>query len=128
MALAKFRLLLLLVSCSTWAAVGADETSIFQIRRVVNAPAANVERMPFTSPDGQTMMLTVEKTPLLDLSDVESATVESKDTPSGEPEMRVMLTPHGRERLGEVTSQAIHQRIAVVIDGKVWQAPVIQAR
>ena len=84
--------------------------------------------MAYTSRDGQSLVLAVQKTPLLDLADVDSAHVETRNAPGGEPRVLVMLTPHGRERLGEVTARALHQRIAVVVDGKVCEAPVIQAK
>jgi preprotein translocase subunit SecD len=128
MRLQKNILALVLVSFGAPGALAADAPAIFQVRRVENAPAADLEQMPYTSPDGQTMMLSVQKSAVLGIADVESASVAAGDGPGGEPELRVWLTPKGRERFAAVTAQSIHQQFAVVIDGKVYAAPVMQAR
>ena len=121
-------LLLLMVSFGTPGVWAAGKPALFQIRRVENAPAADLEQMPYTSPDGQTLMLSVQKSAVLGIADVESASVAAGNAPGGDPEIRVWLTPQGRERFAEVTAQSVQQRVAVVIDGKVYAAPVIQAR
>jgi preprotein translocase subunit SecD len=126
MSLSKWRLLLL-VGCGTLTAIAAAD-SFFAVRPVAAGPGAGLEQLPFIGPDGQTAMLSVQKTPVLDLADVESASVERKETPASEPRVRVVLTPQGRERFAEFTARAIHQRIAVMVDGKVCEAPVIQAK
>jgi preprotein translocase subunit SecD len=126
MGLPKCKLLLPLVICITLSA--ADNPSMFQIRRVAAGPGDAAEQLAFTSPDGQNTTLPVQREPFLDLSDVESATVVPKSVTEGDPQVRVWLTQHGRQRLEELTGQSLHQRIAVVIEGKVWSAPVIQAK
>lgn len=114
----------------TFSAIAADAPtqSIFQVRLVVDAASDGTEQLAYKDKDGQTLMLDVQKTPVLDLNDIESAEVVTEDTPSGQPQVRIMLTPQGRERLEEVSEQAIHKRLAIVIDGKVYAAPMIQAK
>lgn len=105
----------------------AKESSkpIFQIRLVREAAAGDTEQMSYQSRDGQTLQFQVKKKPLLDQTAVVSASVASDTT--GHPEVRVALTPKGRKRLAKITRQNIHNRIAVVIDGVLYDAPVIQA-
>ena len=128
MRLPKCTLLLLLVSFHTLEALAAAKPAIFQVRRVESAPAADLEQMPYTSPDGQTLMLSVQKSAVLGIADVESASVAPGTAPGAALEIRIWLNPQGRERFTEVSAQSAHQRFAVVIDGKVYAAPVIQAR
>ena len=101
---------------------------MFQVRRVQSAPAADLEQMPYTSPDGQTLMLSVQKSAVLGIADVASASVAPATAPGGELEIRIWLNPQGRERFTEVTAQSVHQRVAVIIDGTVYAAPIIQAK
>lgn len=117
---------LVLLTSSIALAAGAAESSIFQIRLALDASTADSEQMKYKTKDGQTMTLHVQKTPLLDLTAVESAAVDN-DTPTRELGIRITFTAQGRQRFAEVTKQIIHKRIAIVIDGKVYSAPIIQA-
>jgi preprotein translocase subunit SecD len=123
MLLPKFRLLLLVSFCTS--AGLAIDPAIFEIRRVVASPAAGVSQMQYTSKDGQQMALFIEEKPMLRLLDVDSATADTG--PNGEPELRVNLTPGGQKQLAHVTAGWVHQRLAVIVDGKVVDAPMIQA-
>ena len=128
MRLTKFSLLLLLVSFDTPGVGAAGKAAAFQVRRVESAPAADLEQMPYTGPDGQTLMLSLQKSAVLGIADVESASVAAPAAPGGDPEIRVWLTTEGRARFAEVSAQSIRQRVAVIIDGKVYAAPIVQAR
>src|SRR5207247_7249362 len=46
----------------------------------------------------------------------------------GEPEIDFTLDAQGAERFGEITSQHIHERLAIVLDGELYSAPVIQGK
>ena len=105
---------------------GVGRRSMFQIRLVADRASANTQEMPMKSPDGPTVTLEIEKKPLMDLASVASAKVV-KDDGSGQAQLHIVLTGEGRERLAEVTRRNIHRRIAVIIDGTVYAAPVIQA-
>jgi preprotein translocase subunit SecD len=39
----------------------------------------------------------------------------------------VTFTGAGREQFAKVTKEHLHQRLAIVIDGKLWMAPTVQA-
>ena len=107
-------------------AATAADTSVFQVRLVLDAPAAGSEQMTFQGIDGTASTFNVQKMPLLDLMDVESASV-TEENGTGQPMVKVTLTPAGSKRLQEASKANIHRRVAVVIDGKILSAPVIQA-
>jgi SecD/SecF fusion protein len=44
----------------------------------------------------------------------------------GEPEIHFTLDAQGTERFGEITRENVHQRLAIVLDGELYSAPVIQ--
>ena len=45
----------------------------------------------------------------------------------GEPEISFTLDSQGAERFGEITRENLHQRMAIVLDGVLYSAPVIQS-
>jgi preprotein translocase subunit SecD len=112
---------------STGCLIFAAQVSIFQVRMVQDAPSADSEQLAYRSVDGQNITLAVQKTVLLDQSAVQSAVV-AKDSSTGRPIVRVLLTPQGRARFAEITGQSIHKRVAVVVDGKLVEAPIVQAQ
>jgi SecD/SecF fusion protein len=44
----------------------------------------------------------------------------------GEPEIHFTLDAQGTERFAEITRENVHQRLAIVLDGNLYSAPVIQ--
>ena len=44
----------------------------------------------------------------------------------GEPEIDFALDSQGAERFGEITRAHVHERLAIVLDGELYSAPVIQ--
>ena len=108
-------------------AAEAPNASYFQLRLVLDGPSPNSETLPFTIREGQRVMLDVDKTPFLDLTAVQSATAV-KDAFGVPFSVKVMLTPEGRQRLSEVTGKNIGNRIAVIVDGRIFNAPVVQAQ
>ena len=44
----------------------------------------------------------------------------------GEPEIHFTLDTAGAERFAEITRENVHQRMAIVLDGELYSAPVIQ--
>ncbi len=117
-----------LAICVTLAAIAAEppKPSIFEVRLVLDAPSADSDQLEMKSPDGQAIVFNVQRVPLLDQSDVQSAAV-AQDSETGQPRIQIMFTPQGRKRLAEVTRQNLHRRIAVLLDGKLCEAPIIQA-
>lgn len=100
--------------------------SVFQIRLVKDQPSQDTEQLPMKSPDGQSITLPVERKPVFDAAGVASAVVV-KDESTGQPVLQVRLTSVGSRQITEITRQNIHNRLAVVIDGVLYEAPVIQA-
>jgi preprotein translocase subunit SecD len=120
--------LILLVGCITLAALAAQpaRSSTFEVRLVLDSPSADSEQMAAKSPDGQSMILNIQKTALLDESDVQSAAV-AQDAETGQPRIHIMFNSQGQTRLAEVSRQNLHRRVAVVIDGRLWEALIIQS-
>jgi hypothetical protein len=103
----------------------SSKASIFQIRLALDSPADNSEPMRVVAPTGRLgETLYVDKAVLLDRSALQSAQ-ESK-SPQGYEEIEVTLTDPGRDQFAEITREHIHQRLAIIIDGKLWMAPVVQ--
>jgi SecD/SecF fusion protein len=44
----------------------------------------------------------------------------------GEPEIHFTLDSEGAARFGEITREHVHERLAIVLDGNLYSAPVIQ--
>lgn len=119
-------------------AVPASTTPIFQMRLVVAedpqaGPPKESEKMNLVVTNhasGQTYVETlwVNKTILIDQSDLEKATVVTVPFGSnpGRPEIDIAFTPKGGERFAEVTRQSINKRLAVIFDGHIISAPVIK--
>ena len=68
--------------------------------------------------------LHVQKKPLLDRSALKSAAVE-RNAVTGAHEIGITFTEEGAKRFAEVTRDHLGQRLAIVIDGKVYSAPKI---
>lgn len=102
----------------------------FEMRLVVDSTSADAERMTLVLQNpgsGQTRLepLYVQKTVLLDQTAVESAKVATNAL--GAPQIEITLTDAGRKRFAKITRQNIGKRLAIVIDGRVCTAPVIQS-
>lgn len=114
----------------------ANDSSVFQVRLVADTssetPASSrVERMTLVSvnnTNGRTNQETlyVEKAVLLDGHDLKDTHVVT-DTLTKQPEIAFELSATGQKRFAEVTRQHIGKRLAIIIDGQVCSAPVIQS-
>jgi len=65
----------------------------------------------------------VLKTPLLDGSSVKAAVVS---TESGRVDILITLTDEGKTLFAKITREHIDQRLAIFIDGKLYEVPVIK--
>ena len=70
--------------------------------------------------------LHVQKTPLLDYTVISSATV-ARNQSSGAPEISIEFSEEGKELFAAVTKENINKRLAIVLDGQVYSAPVIRS-
>lgn len=101
---------------------------IIQFRLVVDNPTADTEPMTEAQPDNSPRLpdvLNVQKTVLLDSSDMKiaKAGVDSLQHPI----IEIKFTDDGAKRFAEVTRQSIGKRLAIVIDGRLYSAPRINA-
>jgi len=99
--------------------------SMLQFRLVVDSPTADSEQMTVVQPNNsprQPEVLNVQKEVLLDNAVVKNATVVDS---GGNPEIDVKLTDDGAKRLAEITQLNIGKRLALVVDGKLYEAPRI---
>lgn len=105
--------------------------SVFQLRLVRENPSADTERMTneweSTSATGKRMAmpLNVEKQILLDQHAVKSAI--AKKGLLGNWEIEITFAREAREKFAEITRDHVRQRLAIIIDGKLMEAPVIQS-
>ena len=119
----------MLAICLLAVAAFADATStpsVLQFRLVLANPTADSEQMTVVQPNHsprQPEVLNVQKEVLLDNSVVKNATVVVDG--GGNPEIDVKLTDDGARRLAEATRQNIGKRLALVVDGKLYEAPRI---
>ncbi len=68
----------------------------------------------------------MQKTPLLDYTAISSATV-TKNASSGAPEINLEFSEEGKELFAAVTKENLNKRLAIVLDGQVYSAPVIRS-
>src|SRR3954453_17510447 len=75
----------------------AADTTLFQLRLVLDTPNASAEQLPVLG--GTTARtVNVQKIPLIDLQDVESAAAATEKG-TDKPIVTITLTPEGRKRL-----------------------------
>jgi hypothetical protein len=104
-----------------------QEPEFFQMRLVLDKPSSEAEQMTLVQKWHDTdhkEVLFVQKTALLDRTDLKSAEV-STNTPTGTPRIDITFTDKGAKRFAEVTRQNIGRRLAIVIDGQLYSAPTI---
>jgi preprotein translocase subunit SecD len=93
----------------------------------MEAPTDNTEPMRLASAPGapeRTESLYVAKEVLLDQNSIQSARLGR--TGQEFQTIEVSLTDAGRNQFAKITREHLHQRLAIVIAGKLWMAPVIQ--
>ena len=101
---------------------------MLQFRLVVDNPTADSEPMTEVQPDNspiQPDVLNVQKAVLLDSSDLKNAKagVDSLQHPI----IEIKFTDDGAKRFADVTGKNVGRRLAIVIDGKLYSAPRINA-
>jgi preprotein translocase subunit SecD len=111
------------------AVAGASATSqIFQMRLVLSRPSGDSEQMVLYHKFGGKFIgeaLYVQKKVLLNQTALESVKVITDSL--GHPQIQITFTKAGRQRFAEVTRDSIHRRLAIIIDGQLCEAPIIQA-
>ncbi|MFC3867225.1 protein translocase subunit SecD [Helicobacter equorum] len=76
--------------------------------------------------EGEGALLLVKKVPILDGSSISSAS-PARDN-NGKYVVNFMLNSDGAQQFGNFTAKNIGKRLAIVLDDKVYSAPVVRAR
>jgi RNA polymerase sigma factor (sigma-70 family) len=97
----------------------------FQMQLVVDEPGEDTQSLTNISAGDKEETVHVQKTALMDYSSIRTATV-SKDA-SGSSIIEVEFTPEGREQFAKVTKENINKRLAIVMDGRLYSAPMIRS-
>ncbi len=100
------------------------------MRLVVENPSADSEQLICQRTNTETGQIFVEKLDvqkklLLDQTALKSAVASTNR--QGYSQINFSLTPNGKEEFAEITGQNIGKRLAIVIDGQLITAPVIQS-
>jgi RNA polymerase sigma factor (sigma-70 family) len=95
----------------------------FQVQLVVDELGENSEPMTDNA-GGETLQ--VQKTLLLDHTAIRSVSV-TKNPSSGAPEIDVEFSEEGKELFAAVTKENINKRLAIVLNGQLYSAPVIRS-
>jgi preprotein translocase subunit SecD len=95
----------------------------FRVQLVSDTPGANSE-MITNGASGDALQ--VDRTPLLDHTAVRSVEV-TDNASSGQPEISIELSDEGKELFAAVTREHLNQRLAIVLDGHLYAAPVIRS-
>ena len=112
----------------------ASATSPFQLRLVVEAASSNSETMVMSKTNrasGKVFQETLhlQKQVLLDQAAIQSAAIVTNSF-IGQPTNIVVdfkLTPTGTKQFAKITRANIGHRLAIIIEGRVINAPVIRA-
>jgi len=68
----------------------------------------------------------VKKTPVLDYNSIAGAVVKTNEV-TGAAEIDVEFSDQGREQFANITKENINKRLAIVLGGQVYSAPVIRS-
>jgi preprotein translocase subunit SecD len=103
-----------------------NQPAPFQLQLVLDEPGENSESMTNSAEGAGGEALYVQKTPLLDYTAIRSATVE-RNVSSGAPEINIEFSPEGGELFAAITRENLNKRLAIVLDGHLYSAPVIRS-
>ena len=95
----------------------------FQMQLVLDEPGEDTE--PMTNNAGGEALY-VQKTPLMDYTAIRSATVMRNES-TGAPEINVEFSEVGKELFAAITKENLNKRLAIVVDGHLYSAPVIRS-
>lgn len=125
----------------TTVATDSPVSQVFQMRLVLDQPSADADQMTVVGNDpGQKETLSVSKAVLLDQTDLKSAEVITNmpdDATNTDGLLKgwkirvpacqidIDFTADGAKLFADVTSKNIGKRLAIVIDGRLYEAPKI---
>jgi preprotein translocase subunit SecD len=97
----------------------------FQLQLVLDEPGEDSELMTNNAGTGAETLY-VQKTPLMDHMAISSASVTT-DPSSDAPQIDIEFNEVGKELFAAVTRENINKRLAIVLDGQLYSAPVIRS-
>jgi preprotein translocase subunit SecD len=97
-----------------------------QLQLVVDGPGENSESLTNQTASGPGEILHVQKAPLLDYTAIQSATV-TLNPATGTPQIDIEFNDVGRELFAAITRENINKRLAIVLGGRLYSAPVIRS-
>ncbi|MBE7210457.1 MAG: hypothetical protein INR65_05515 [Gluconacetobacter diazotrophicus] len=110
----------LLAAPAAWAA-----EPVFEIHAVAKHPGPTTQKsLQAAREGGQPEKLFLEPEVLFDAAGLLSA---EANTDSGGSSIHLVFSADGKKRFGEITTQYLHERLAILIDGEVRCAPVVQS-
>ena len=98
----------------------------FQLQLVLDEPGDDAETVTNLTGGNISETLYVQKAPLLDYNSIASAVVRTNEV-TGSAEIEVEFSDQGREQFAKVTKENINKRLAIVLGGQVYSAPVIRS-
>ncbi len=98
----------------------------FQLQLVLDEPADDAETVTNLTGGNISEILYVQKAPLLDYNSIASAVVRTNEV-NGSADIYVEFSDQGREQFAKVTKENINKRLAIVLGGQVYSAPVIRS-
>ena len=123
-----FVIAVLFAMLAPWLCAGPATTQPavrLQFRLVADdADKAGAESLPKVDQPAET--LNVLKRVELDDRDIQSAKVDRQI--DGEETVSITFTDEGGRKLSDLTANNLHRRLAIIFDGKILSAPMIQSR
>jgi preprotein translocase subunit SecD len=98
----------------------------FQVQLVRDEVGEDTETMTNDAGGAGGEALHVQRMPLMDHTAITSASVTT-DSSSGEPVINVEFSEVGKELFAAITKENINKRLAIVLDGHLYSAPVIRS-
>jgi len=101
-----------------------EPLALFQVRQVIADDTPGAEKFP----DGtgvRNAPYAVAKEVLLDASDLQS--VRAGVDHSGHPQVLISLTESSRQAWARTTQESLGKQLAIIVDGQVLLAPVLQS-
>jgi preprotein translocase subunit SecD len=111
------------VASASYGSPQPDPPAPFRVQLVADKSGANSELIT-NGASGDALQ--VDRTPLLDHTAVRSAEV-TDNASTGKPEVTIELSDEGKELFAVVTREHLNQRLAIVLDGHLYAAPVIRS-
>jgi hypothetical protein len=111
------------VASAQQVATSSGQPAPFQVQLVAEEAGDNTESVTNSASNEN---LYVQKTPLLDYTAIRSANVTT-DPNTGTPQIEVEFSDEGKDLFAQVTREHLNQRLAIVLNGQLYAAPVIRS-